>query len=101
MKLILLSLLLICGSYVAQAQSNPGNINGSSNGNGNAYSNGNIPNPNEQNQNRPDSTLRSADTTYMQQQWNSGAAQKQNKNTTNKRTQSTAPKSGTTPKKKK
>ncbi len=100
MKLILMSILIIGCSYVANAQSNPGNINGSNTGNGNAYSNGNIPNQNEQNQNRPDSTLRSDDTTYMHQQWNNGATQKQNKNT-GKRSQSTAPKSGTTPKKKK
>lgn len=40
---------------------------------GGSYSNGNIPHPNEQNQNRPDSSLRNSDTTYMKQQWNNGA----------------------------
>ena len=100
MKLIYATLLLLCCSFAVNAQSNPGGVNGSSNGNGNAYSNGNIPSPYEQNQNRPDSTLRSSDTTYQKQQWNDGASQDQKPNT-NKRSKTTSkstPKKATTTK---
>lgn len=68
-------------SFAMHAQTNLSGENGGGSNNANSYSNGNIPSPYEQNQNRPDSTLRSNDTTYKQQQWNGGSNIKQNKNT--------------------
>jgi len=101
MKLLLTSLFLACFGYAAQAQNPTGNNGAGNNGNANSYSNGYIPSPYEQNQNRPDSSLRNKDTTYMNQQWNNGETQKQNNNTnTNKRSKSKTQNTGTTNKKK-
>lgn len=78
MKSILAFTFLVTCSYLAKAQvgNGPNGGNGSGSDAGKSYSNGAIPNPNEQTQNRPDSSLRSNDTTYMHQQWN-GTPEKQ------------------------
>jgi len=100
MKFVFSTLLLLSCAFIANAQ-NDAATGGGMNGNGNAYSNGNIPSQYEQNQNRPDSTLRSSDTTYQHQQWNSGASQQQNKSGNNSSSKSKTPKTGTATKKKK
>jgi hypothetical protein len=106
MKSLATLIILLGWTYTAQAQSDAvPNGSQSSGDNGRAYSNGYIPSPYEQNQNRPDSTLRSDDTTYMHQQWNDGSAQKQNANNKNQQrntsTHKTATKSAATTTKKK
>jgi hypothetical protein len=82
MKLLMAGILFTL-SFAAHAQSgaNPNGANGSGAGQGRAFSNGNASSLYEQNQNRPDSSLRSKDTTYMNQQWNDGDAQKTQKQT--------------------
>lgn len=78
MKVIITFAFLLCSSIVSMAQVNQTGESGAS-GN-NSQSTGYIPSGgNERLQNRPDSTRSDADTTYMNQQWNSGAAQNQKK----------------------
>ncbi len=106
MKSLLALIFILCCTSLVKAQNTVGS-NGPNGGNGTgadmgkALSNGNVPNPNEQTQNRPDSSLRSQDTTYMQQQWNDGSDQK--KNNSNRSTANTnkANKTASTNKKKK
>ncbi|MDB5258709.1 MAG: hypothetical protein JWM14_3404 [Chitinophagaceae bacterium] len=104
MKSLAALVIILSCAFTVQAQTGPVGPNGpnsmqGSGDNGKAYSNGAIPNPNEQTQSRPDSTLHSTDTTYRHQQWNDGSASQQNKNT-NKRS-APAAKTGTASNKKK
>ena len=106
MKSLAALVFILSCAFAVQAQTGavgpngPGGGSQGSGDNGKAYSNGAIPNPNEQTQNRPDSTLSNADTTYRHQQWNDGSASQQTKST-NKKRSTAAPKTGTTTTKKK